>query len=81
MKNVEFTHEEVKALDNVLMVAFSGIHASALMAAGGEHFKTALNKIRNEVSKKPSKLIIDTSKLDLADLMILIEIGGKIIEE
>lgn len=75
-KVIRFTKKEASMLNDLIVCADSRL-MKRLNDTYGESFSSAIGKIRK--ATMPDKIIIDVSSLDDNDLMILFEIGAKVL--
>lgn len=77
-KVIRFTKKEASVLNDLIVCADSRL-MKRLNDAYGESFSSAIGKIRK--AAMPDKVIIDVSSLDDNDLMILFELGAKVLNQ
>lgn len=77
-KVIRFTKKEASVLNDLIVCADSRL-MKRLNDAYGESFSSAIGKIRKVAM--PDKVIIDVSSLDDNDLMILFELGAKVLNQ
>lgn len=77
-KVIRFTKKEASVLNDLIVCADSRLMKRLNDAYGGS-FSSAIGKIRK--AAMPDKVIIDVSSLDDNDLMILFELGEKVLNQ